>query len=166
MTWATFLLTIGLLLASGEGRAEDLSEISVKSASYCALYSREMVFIEMMHGREVVTADTDYILDLAKRHYADCLAVLPALLPLPPEGALKVWLADVRDLLVLTGSAKVADVGTAPATEDPGDAAWREACAAEYRTWNEADGTVVRNGNPERVRCPLQLVDGVWEIRE
>jgi hypothetical protein len=59
--------------------------------------------------------------------------------------------------------------GTEPAAADPtpsshGDAAWREACAEQYRTWSEADGTVVRNGKPERVRCPLKLINGEWVI--
>jgi hypothetical protein len=133
-------------------KAEELSEISVKNAAYCSLYSREMVFIEMMHSDKVVTADTDYILALAKQHYADCLAVVPTLLPLPEEGSLKSWLADMRDLLVLTGKQRVVNVGTAPATIGKDD--WREQCAREYRTWDDETGTVIRAGSPERVRCP------------
>jgi hypothetical protein len=56
--------------------------------------------------------------------------------------------------------------GTEPATAATGDAAWREACRSQYLTWNEADGTVVRRGSPEPVRCPLILRDGVWGIPE
>jgi hypothetical protein len=132
---------------------EELSEIKVESAAYCALFSREMVRIDIMHGPSL-TADTDYILARAKEHYAACLAILPTLLPLPEEGSLKSWLADTRDLLILIGREKFADAGTEPAKENPSDAEWRAQCAREYATWNEADGTVVRKGNPEPVRCP------------
>jgi hypothetical protein len=146
-----------ILISVLHARSEDLSEISVGNASYCALYSREMVFIEMMHGDDMVVADTDYILKIAQGHYGDCLAVLPTLLPLPEEtGSLRSWLADIRDLMVLTGRKKVIDIGTVPAVDkkpDP-DEEWRRQCRAEYSTWEEETGTVVRRGSPERVRCP------------
>ena len=160
--WA---LTVGtsLLLTSGEGRAEDLSEISVRNASYCALYSRVEVLRDAMHGTGL-TADTDVVLARAKGHYGDCLAVLPTLLPVSDD--LETWLADMRDVLVLRGAERVANIGTEPASVNPSEEAWREACRSEYRTWDEADGTVVRRGSPEPVRCPLKLIDGAWVVPE
>lgn len=157
--WAIFAIVVGaivllFIVLVNTSEAEELSEISIRNASYCALYSREMVFIDALHG-EPITADTDYILARAKAHYGDCLAVLPTLLPLPAEtGSLKAWLADMRDLLVLTGSKRVADVGTEPATASPSDAEWRAQCRAKYRTWDEETGTVIRAGNPVRQKCP------------
>ena len=67
-------------------------------------------------------------------------------------------------VLVLRGAERVASIGTVPASENPDDAAWREACRAEYLTWSEADGTVIRNGSPDRVPCPLILENGKWVI--
>jgi len=160
--WA---LTVGtsLLLTSGEGRAEDLSEISVRNASYCALYSRVEVLRDAMHGTGL-TADTDVVLARAKGHYGDCLAVLPTLLPVSDD--LETWLADMRDVLVLRGAERVANIGTEPASVNPSEEAWREACRSEYRTWDEADGTVVRRGSSARVKCPLVRVGDAWEIPE
>jgi hypothetical protein len=157
--WATVLVIVGAIVILfvvllNTAKAEELSEISVHNASFCSLYARQMVFTDMMHGKRP-TADTDYILEVARKHYADCLAVLPALMPLPADtGSLKTWLADMRDLLVLTGSERVADAGTKPATEAPSDEEWRRQCRAEYATWDEATGTVIRRGSPDRQPCP------------
>lgn len=76
--------------------------------------------------------------------YGDCIRVLPHRLDIP-EAA-----------------------GTVPATDKLNAAGetWSEACAREYRTWDEATGTVVRRGSPDRVECPLVLKDGEWILPE
>lgn len=160
MKWFDYILAAGLgtvlaLMAVREVRSEELSEIDNKLAAYCALYSREMLFIEVMHPTRSITADTDVILELAKKEYGDCLAVLPTLLPLPVElGSLKEWLADMRDLVILRAGRKPASDPPAPANQLLDDVAWRAQCAAEYRTWNADTGTVVRGNGIGEVRCP------------
>lgn len=73
--------------------------------------------------------------------YADCVSILPTRLEIRPRP------------------------GTVPAIAAPiGD--WEAACDAEYRTWDASDGTVVRRGSPERVRCPLELREGTWTLPE
>jgi hypothetical protein len=170
-----FFLMLAVLLAAAiltrPVRAEELSEIPAKLAAYCSLYSREMVLIQILHPTESIVADTDVILELAKKEYGDCLAVLPTLLPLPAElGSLKSWLADMRDLLIERSGRKPA---TDPPPDPPeaaidppvGEAAWRQACAAKYRTWNPADETVIRpESKGGQQRCPLELIDGEWRI--
>jgi hypothetical protein len=149
---------VGFIVAPCSTHAEELSEISVKNASYCALYSREAIFIDMMHGTEPVTADTDYILARAKVAYGECLSVLPTLLALPADtGSLKSWLADIRDLTILRSGTKPAAEKAAKASTPAGlvdEVEWRRQCRAEYNTWDEETGTVIRRGNPERVKCP------------
>jgi hypothetical protein len=148
------ILAIGfiafVLLYTYNTRSEEsYSEIDLKHAAYCSLYAREAVFINLMHGPSF-TADTDVILGKAKEHYSQCLSILPALLPLPEKtGTLEQWLADIRDLVILKA-------GTQPAKEQPvaDEETWKEQCRAEYKSWDEETGTVVRKGNPERVRCP------------
>jgi len=137
-------------------KAEELSEIGTKAAAYCALYSRESIRIQVMHPTKSITADTDVILELAKKEYAECLSILPNYLPLPAEiGSLKSWLADMRDLIILRNSKEgVAPAADKPEGDTPDEEEWRAQCRAEYSTWEEETGTVVRRGNPERVRCP------------
>lgn len=139
------------VMARGEER---LSEISPKLAAYCALYSREMTLINILHPTKAIDADTDVILEIAKGHYGDCLSVLPTLLPMPANlGDLKSWLADMRDVVLLRSRS----LGTEPAVEEKvveGDEEWRAQCRAEYNSWEEETGTVVRRGSPQRVRCP------------
>lgn len=159
MRWFDYLLAMALgavgalALLQCTAKAEELSAISERSAAYCALYAREMVFIETMDGKGT-TADTDYILADAKKHYGECISVLPTLLPLPQD--LRAWLADMRDMMLLVGRERTANVGTVPAKETPvnDEEEWRAQCRAEYNTWEEETGTVIRRGNPERVRCP------------
>lgn len=158
MPWRALGMTLACIAGSALAgdRVEELSEINKRDAAYCVLQAREMMWIRVMHNNERITADTDVVLQLAQKEYGDCLAVLPTLLPLPSEGgSIESWLADMRDLLILKA-------GTAPATEKPDapvsatldDETWRAQCRAEYTTWEEETGTVVRRGNPERVRCP------------
>jgi len=71
-----------------------------------------------------------------QKGYDECISVLPMRLPMPEPA------------------------GTVPAT----GTTWAEACAAKYKTWDASDGTVVRRGSPERVKCPLALVDGEWVL--
>lgn len=157
MKWYDILLIMALGFVSGQmlyscvAKAEELSEIDKKSAGYCALYSRELVRIRIMHPEGRLVADTDIVANWAIEEYKACLSILPAMLPVPASGAYKEWLADMRDLIIL-------NAGTEPASDTPqgdlNDEEWRAQCRAEYNTWEEETGTVIRRGNPERVRCP------------
>lgn len=132
-----------------------------ETLAYCALYAREAVRIDIMHTQPIDTriANTNYLTLLAERVYRQCVDNLPVLLPLPEEHrSMKTWASDMR-ALVLTRA------GTEPATDRGGG--WAEACAAEYRTWDEASGTVVRRGSPERVECPLVKGEGgEWVVKD
>jgi hypothetical protein len=157
---AAWLLTIGIVLASSEGRASEAG------FAYCAIWTREAVRIDLLHTIPVKPDEvTDsYIESLAVQVFRECVSVLPALLPLPEQHrSLKTWVGDMR-FMVSQRDRTASVAGTVPASAAPDDDAWREACRSEYRTWDEADGTVIRNGNPERVRCPLALVDGAWVL--
>jgi len=147
------LLVVVLLWAS-RARAEELRSIDDASLAYCAIYSREAVRIDLMHTIPVRANEVSdkYITDLAVQVFKQCVSILPTLLPLPEAHRnLDSWVNDMRYLIVQRDGV-VAVAGTEPATL--GNEEWAAQCAAEYRTWNPDDGTVVRNGSPERVRCP------------
>jgi len=149
------VLLVVILTWSSKAQAEKFSEISAVNASYCALYARQMVFIDAMHGDGKLTADSDVIKNAALAHYVDCISILPTLLPLPSDlGGYDRWVVDIRDLVFLRAKEKVVTIGTVPATAKPTDEEWRRQCRAEYASWNEEDGTVIRRGNPTPVRCP------------
>lgn len=166
MHTSDILITVlaGVTIVLGATRSEaqpDLLVTKPETLAYCALYAREATRIDIMHTEPVDTriANTNYITLLATRVYRQCVDNLPALLPLPEEHRnMRSWAADMR-ALVLSRS------GTVPASDDR--TSWAEACAAEYRTWDEATGTVVRHGSPERVECPLvKGEDGEWVVRD
>jgi hypothetical protein len=93
-----------------------------------------------------------YIVDLAVQVFKACTSVLPTLLPLPEDHRqLSTWVNDMRYLITQRDVA-IATAGTEPATVGEDD--WAAQCAAEYRSWNPEDGTVVRRGSPTPVRCP------------
>ena len=148
-------LTVAFVLGlTAQANAEQYSEISAVNASYCALFARQMVFMEIFQDGKL-TADSDVIRSAAVAHYSDCVSILPTLMPLPPDlGAFDQWVADVRDLVFMMAKEKAGSIGTVPATENTADEEWRRACRGEYNTWDEQTGTVIRRGNPERVRCP------------
>jgi hypothetical protein len=148
--WIAPLLWLGLGTAAGmllavAARAEQLTASPVHLA-FCALYSRESVRIDLMHSRPVGTVTDKYIESLAVQVFHQCMSILPTLLPLPEAHRnLDTWVADMRTLLV-------SRAGTEPAMG--GDDEWRDQCQRQYRTWDEATGTVIRAGSPARVRCP------------
>lgn len=132
---------------------------SPSGLAYCALYAREATRIDVMHTEPVKAYDRDYLEALSVVVFKQCVSILPTLLPLPDgHRNLDTWLDDMQAFMV-------ANVGTEPAGEgDGGSEEWRQACRQEYVTWSEEDGTVVRRGSPERVRCPLVERDGAWVV--
>lgn len=144
---------VSSLLLTAPAWADEVSP----GVAYCALYAREAVRIDLIHTIPVKPEDVNdaYITHLAVQVFKDCVSVLPTLLPLPEAHRnLDTWVGDMRYLIMQR-------VGTAPATAEPiaADEAWRQQCAATYRSWDEETGTVVRRGSHERVRCPCG--DGV-----
>jgi hypothetical protein len=149
--WATVLviiLAIGIMFAALliTAKAETVQASPVHLA-YCSLFARESVRIDLMHSRPIGPTVTDeYIEGLAVEVFKQCMSILPTLLPLPEAHRnLTTWTADMKTLLV-------SRAGTEPAMS--GDAEWRAQCERQYRTWDEATGTVIRTGNPARVKCP------------
>jgi hypothetical protein len=116
---------------------------------------------------DIATADANLVELRADSHRRTCMMLVEyAVLPLPdlPPAQTVNWAHRVA-------LDAVGRQGTEPAAADPtpsshGDAAWREACRAEYRSFDPDDGTVVRRGSPARVRCPLVRVGDAWEIPE
>jgi hypothetical protein len=177
MQICTILCAAALLISGGPAAAA--------TDGYCTLWSRAVAELEVRAGKQlslifkgadlvfterpdvdIATASARLVALRAKSHYSDCrLLVEYDTLPLPdlPAAHADQWASMVS--LYAIGRQ-----GTAPAAADPtpgrGSPEWRAACAAEYRTWDEADGTVIRRGSPERVRCPLKLIDGAWRIPE
>ena len=132
------------------------------------MYAREATRIDIMHTAPVTASVTDaYIEALALKVFEECVSILPALLPLP-EGHrdLDSWVKDMQRMLISRSGTEPAGDAPERAEGDEGDEQWRAACAAAYLTWDADTETVIRNGNPERVRCPLVLVDGAWGIPE
>lgn len=148
-----------LLMTSRSEAKPDKLVTTTENLAYCALYAREATRIDIMHTQPIDTriANTNYLTLLATRVYRQCVDNLPALLPLPEEHRnMRTWAADMRALVISRS-------GTEPATG--GSSSWAEACAEQYRTWDEATGTVVRRGSPERVRCPLvRGENGEWGV--
>jgi hypothetical protein len=150
--WATVLVIVGAIVILfvvllNTAKAEQIEATPVQLA-FCALYARESARIDLQHTLPVnpSTVSDDYIRSLAVKVYGQCLSVLPTLLPLPSAHRdLGTWVADMKTLLV-------SRAGTEPAMA--GDAEWRAQCERQYFTWDEATGTVIRAGNPARVRCP------------
>lgn len=101
--------------------------IVASATTYSMISDSNMAYCDLFAKRSGGTAAEMY------KAYGDCIRVLPTRLPMPEAP------------------------GTVPATDrppEPGDEAWRAQCRAEYRTWDEETGTVIRRGSPERVKCP------------
>lgn len=148
------VVLLGLALVA---RAEDVG--------YCIYWSREATRIDYQHETAEVTAEA-IERQVRARYYWCGLQETGQRLPLPgrPEEASTAEWASFLAAAFAARQAARQDLGTAPA--DVGPPEWVEACDAEYRTFDRSDGTVVRRGSPERVRCPLKLVDGEWRIPE
>jgi hypothetical protein len=160
------------------------SPLNAASEGYCSLWSRDVAELEVRIGAQlnltfagndlvysqkddpdIAVADANLVEIRANDHYRTCLMLTEFdALPLPdvPAAQTPNWAARVA-------SYAIGRQGTEPAAADPtpkegGTAEWRAACAEQYRTWNEADGTVVRRGSPEPVKCPLVFKDGEWIV--
>lgn len=145
------------------------TEVHAADQSYCALWARERVRIELMSTEDIDTrlADVDRIQDMAMRSYHHCLLQETEYLKLPqvPATFSAVWAENMRALIIDRAGTTIA---TTPLTTDgqpltsgsprggtgAGSPAWRAACEKEYRTWDPETGTVIRRGSPKRVPCP------------
>lgn len=146
------LIVAGFLLAQPVA-AQDVMFVSptetltvgLGHATRCELYARESARISITHAEKTTVPSEEELIQLFLREYWLCVSVVPALLP--PDQTIEEWARDIRGILL-------SDVGKTPAKDDPDDVEWRRQCRAEYSTWDEATGTVVRRGSPERVPCP------------
>lgn len=138
-----FAFFIIVMLLASEAKAQ-----TTPGVAYCSLYAREATRIDLMHTIPVKPENVgdEYIEQLAVQVFKQCVSVLPTLLPLPAEHRnLGTWVNDMRRMLIERA-------GTAPAVAN--DDEWRAQCRTEYKTWDEATGTVVRSGSDARVPCP------------
>jgi hypothetical protein len=166
---SSFLLLLGgfafMLLLMAVSRAEEDRERTI----LCAMLSRELVRVEIETGNTYSPVLVSEVLNYEERadaslkeitaqdalkRYTTHLQLCEVMIDISPslpkvEAATnEAWARSVVSL------ASRFD-GIAPATGRPlGTDAWREACSAEYRTWDPETETVVRKGSPERVRCP------------
>jgi len=159
----SIVATVAIAILALGGANSPPARASDAGVAYCAVFAREAVRIDLMHTIPVSPQDVsnDYIEALAVQVFKQCVSVLPTLLPLPEKHRnLGSWIGDMRYML----EQRIEGAGTAPAADRPqasiaSDEAWRQQCAATYRSWDEETGTVVRRGSHERVRCPCG--DGV-----
>jgi len=158
------------------------TEVMAADPQYCILWSRAIAEVEVRTGSQLdltfigddlgfiahddvdlKTADANLVEIRADGHRRTCTWLVEYdVLPLPdlPPAQTVNWANRIA-------MEAVGRQGTEPAAADPtpdGDAAWREACRSQYRTFNPDDGTVVRRGSPDRVKCPLTLENGEWVV--
>lgn len=167
-----FVLLVATLFWTGRARAA--------SDGYCQLWARAVTEIEVRTGQQfslifldaelaftatkdvdIATADA-YLIEMRLAGHRHSCAAVPEYdsLPLPDVPFVRVanWAANMALLAV-------GRQGTVPATEKPAvSSGWAEACAAEYRTFDPDDQTVIRRGSPDRVKCPLVEKNGEWII--
>jgi hypothetical protein len=122
----------------------------------CALWAQDQTFMDYIYTKDVdmLTADQGQIALRLNDRFVECM-VTGTYMKLDVDGsATDKFVAAIHETLL----AKFAKEGTLPASEDPsptlGTDAWKAQCAAEYNSWDEETGTVVRYGSPKRVPCP------------
>jgi hypothetical protein len=174
--WLLFALCavfVILILAGVIVKAEDKDP---DRTVLCAMLARELVRVEIetastftpvivsevLHFEQAPDASLREVTpEAALKRYAEqmkaCEAI-PDFLPSLPKVDAAGNASWARAVVTLATRLD----GVAPASE--GREGWAEACAAEYRTWDNATGTVIRRGRPERVRCPLILVGEEWIV--
>lgn len=179
-----FALFVALLSASA-------CPAAATTDGYCVLWSRDVAELEVRTGAQLnlifegdrlvflqrddvdlKTADGNLVELRAQSQFRTCMA-LPEYdaLPLPdlPPAQTTNWAHRVALQSVGRQGTEPAGDDTEPnrpIKSDGGSPEWAKACSIEYRTWNPDDGTVLRRGSPERVRCPLKLIDGEWTVPE
>lgn len=157
MTAVPLLVAVALLagLAPAHGAEQAI----------CTAWARESIRIAVIGSSnpDVRTATPEMIRFWYRRLVDVCgnRDEPPPLIEGLPKGSVDDWVDAVRRLqLSYQGDVPA---GTAPATDalevaavDPKfDADWLKRCADEYRSFDPADGTVVRRHHRGRVKCPL-----------
>jgi hypothetical protein len=172
-----FALVVALVSAS-------ICPVAATPDGYCQLWARDVAELEVRTGAQLnlifegdslvfsrrddvdlKTADGNLVEIRAETQFRTCMAIPEYdALPLPdlPTAHAENWATTVA--LYAVGRQGTEPAGVDPTPNPASAAEWRAACEAEYRTWDEADGTVVRRGSSERVPCPLKLIDGEWRV--
>lgn len=169
------LTALTVLLSAATSSAED-------RGGYCTLWAREMARIEAETGSifgltfennvltfqkqidiDMATATARLVLVRAETHYKTCMLLVeyPYLaLPKLPEASMDGWARSVARF-------SLGRQGTVPAGEGSEPNTWEEACADTWRTFDPADGTVVRPASKGgKQKCPLVMQAGEWVIPE
>lgn len=163
------LIAVVALAAIGLVVSALLNAVRAAEPAYCALWAREQTRIDFIaaidnprDAGDSLSATPEAIEGRLGRNYSLCrvMEVRPLL-----EGgdAMKTvaWVASMHQLL----RGRFAGQGTVPAGDRPTPDGWAAACAAEWRSFDPEDGTVIRpRSKGGKVRCPLVLVDGRWVI--
>lgn len=144
-----------IICATGFSIGFVLTQCVAKADDYCSLWAREQTMIDITSATDftTLTSSQPQILKDKAKNLLLCQAMDMKPL-LEGDNSDEAWSLRVYRLLIVQAEAYATAQGTEPADEKPGDEAWREQCRAEYRTWDEDTGTVVRRGSHERVRCP------------
>lgn len=176
--WMLFALAAVILILILAGAIVQAKERDPDRTILCAMLSRELVRVEIESGTTY-----DPVLVAEALHYQ--ARPDPALRSITPAEALKRYTTHMQlcevmiDIVPSLPSVEASGNdawarsmatlatrfdGTTPATDAPPQAeGWAEACAAEWRTFDPSDGTVVRPASKGgKQRCPLVLVDGAW----
>lgn len=123
------------------------------------------VTFEQTPDVDMATATPEALIVRSKENFRTCVMFKDAPLGLPT-----LPVADTESWARRAAQFAAGRLGVVPAGDDPtprglacddpgpclepGSEPWRDYCRAHWRTFREADDTVVRRGNSERVRCP------------
>lgn len=172
ITWLAYALLAVIVFLLLAGVIVQAAERDPTRLVMCAMVSRELVRVEVETGRTYSPVMVGEVLhyeeqadpslkditpaDALKRfttHRQICEAMIDIMPALPKVDAAnnEAW---ARSIATLAGRFDGVEPAGDPPPPDPGSDEWRQACAAEYRTWDPDTGTVIRKGSPERVRCP------------
>lgn len=130
------------------------------SPEFCTVFAREWTRIHFIHNAEIAKANWPTLEQreraaawsapgrqewILSRNYSACINASVDVLRLPdnlPESSDEAWLK-----FLIGTTAEPPD----PTVDDEAKVDW---CKAEYKTYDPADGTVLRRGYKERVPCP------------
>ena len=148
--------TMGFLLGLGIGL-----EARAADPYLCTLWARETTRINLVASEDPTIVNATYatIREMEQRAYSACLLYETErpVMPDVPARSSEEWAMSMLRLVQTPQ-------GTVPAGDDD---EWADACAAEWRSFNPEDGTVIRpRSKGGHQRCPLVLIDGEWRIPE
>jgi len=148
-SWEGF---VGALIGFGFGYMAGIA----KAEDYCDLWAREQTRIDVTTATDFTTLTSTQL--MIQQYKAKNLLICRSMEMKPMlEGSSsdEAWSLDMYQILIQKAQTAVEAQGTEPASDSPKEGEdWENQCRANYRSFDPSDGTVVRRGNSERVRCP------------